>query len=94
MVKFIKLINGEEVIATVRHNEDSTVSLQQPVKMAMSRQGIGMVPWLPFVKENEPIKLNLSNIMFMTEAEQEIVNAYNSQFGTGIIVADSSILTQ
>ncbi len=84
MVKFVKLISGEEVVANFEET-DSEIILRQPIKMVMHKQGIGMVPWMPFLKEKDPININKSSVMFVAEADQDVINGYNEQFG-GIVV--------
>lgn len=90
-IKLIKLITGEEVIASVNVAGDD-LQLDIPVRMAITQQGIAMMPFSPFIKEGEKISINKSNILFTADVDDEVKNAYNSKFGSGIVIANSSLL--
>ena len=90
MIRLIKLITGEEVIADIYENENE-LRLKEPVKMALTSQGIAMMPFCPFMNDNE-IKINSKNVLFITEVDEEVLNAYNSKFGSGIVLANKSLI--
>jgi hypothetical protein len=55
---------------------------------AISREGVGMMPYAPFAKDQK-MTINKSHIVAYGEPDDEIKNAYNSKFGSGIVVASS-----
>lgn len=89
-VKFIKMVTGEELVAKLEENGDDYV-LTEPVRIGMTNQGIAMGIWCPFIK-GDKVTLAKSNVMFTSELDEDVMNAYNSKFGSGIVIADSSIL--
>lgn len=88
-VLFVKLTSGEDVIADTVVTEQG-VTLKSPVQLIMTPQGgIGMAHFCPFVKDKE-IKITKEYVLFTGTPDAEILNAYNKQFGTGIVTATAS----
>ena len=88
MIKFLKIITGEDIIADVIEEEigtDPLVTLKNPAMLLMSREGMAMVPYAPFVK-GDSVKLATSRIIYEGELDDEILKAYNERFGSGIVV--------
>lgn len=87
MVKLIKTVTDEDIIAEY---EQENNKLTNAVKIVITPQGIGMMPFSPFSKEKSVI-LKDQHIMYVTDPEDEILNAYNAQFG-GIVIPGNSKL--
>ncbi len=85
MVKLIKLITGEETIATIKKN-DLTTELTNPVRVIFSQTGASLAPFSLFSK-GDTITIKNEHILFETDVEDEVLNGYNAQFGTGIVIA-------
>jgi hypothetical protein len=93
---FFKLITGEEIIAKAKKGSNAW-SMENPVKLMFTQQGVAMMPYLEPARslctgkdENKLTMLN-EHIMFADEvSNEEIFNAYNSKFGSGIVLAGSS----
>jgi hypothetical protein len=97
-VELLYLITGDEIIASVKDYEtkDSStdlsvscdkkdlVSLKNPMKILITQQGLGMIPFLPFSKEGSSYEICKSNIICRTEPETEFYNEYISKFN-GIV---------
>ena len=91
-VKYVKLITGEDVIADVTEGiESGGVSLKNPAKFFISENSLGMMPFAPFCKGNE-IVVRADHIVCQMELEDEVYNAYNSKFGSGIILSKGPML--
>jgi hypothetical protein len=92
MIKIVKLVSGEELVAEIPHeclqNACEILRLKNPVRFVMSNEGLGVVPYCPFAKTQE-INIEKRNVLFTADLEDEIQNAYNSQFGTGIVMANT-----
>lgn len=88
-VEFIKLSSGEEIISQTEHSGD-TIALKSPVMLAITREGVGMMPFAPFAKDGK-ISLSRSHVLAIAEPDDEIKNAYNSKFGSGIVVAPAKL---
>ena len=81
----VKVITGEEVIADIEL-ERGIYTLKNPVRVVMARDGMGIVPWSPFIKEQK-VTLRYEHVIFTAELDDEVYNGYNSKFGSGIILA-------
>jgi len=97
MVKYIKLIYGEEIIAQIESCKDQ-VCLINPVAMSVGQDatgkiGIAMRPWMPFSNEKKVV-ISKNHILFQLEPNEDIKNAYNQQFGNGIVTATANVLGQ
>ena len=90
MIKIVKLITGEEVICDVTIEEGYAL-LKKPYKFMLTAEGLGSIPLVPFSKD-ETYKISLNHIILMSDPEDDFMNAYNSQHGSGIVVAKNNIL--
>lgn len=88
-VEYIKLSTGEEIISQTEPAGDHII-LKNAVLLVMTREGTGMMPFAPFAKDQR-VSLSIAHVMAVGEPEDEIKNAYNSKFGSGIVVAPSGL---
>lgn len=90
-VLFIKLTNGDDVLseATVKDNGD--VELNNPARLGITHQGVGIGPMNPFVTEKK-FTIKADHVLYTATPEAEIVNAYNEKFGTGIVMPPSGLI--
>jgi hypothetical protein len=88
-VQFFKLITGEEILAKAR-DVGGHWELENPVRLAFTQQGVAMAPYAPLLKD-EKIIIHPSNIIFYGEVAEEVFNAYNSKFGSGLVLAGSGL---
>jgi hypothetical protein len=89
VVYFFKIITGEELIAQVDSELDidwEEITVRNPVKLALTQNGAMMIPYSPFLKSDE-IEIRRDHVIFHGEVDTEIYNAYNSKYGSGIVVA-------
>jgi len=89
MIKFFKLVTGEELIAEVEDTsskEEVKFELSNPFKLMMTQQGLTMVPY--------PARLLFLNVQHVTlygEAADELANVYHEATG-GIVVPKNKLL--
>jgi hypothetical protein len=88
MIQVLKLVTGEELVAEVTCNPDCMV-LKNPVRFVVTHEGAGLAPLSPFAKSKE-IKILNTHIVWNDEVEGEVANAYNAQFGSGIVLAGAN----
>lgn len=92
MIKVLKLITGEDVVADIERKEEK-VLLKSPHVILATHEGLGLMPLMPFSNEKEYF-IDSKNIIFELEPEEELKNSYNSQFGSGIVVAKNNIFLE
>lgn len=95
-VKYIKLLNGEELVAEVLVNDLKTV-LKNPIRLVIvpskadpKTPSVGLAPWAEFSDDKE-ITIDKSHILAVMSPIQEIINQYNSIFG-GIVAPSSKLI--
>ena len=88
MIKCFKLITNEEVIAEVLNEDREGFSIKNAMNLIPVPVGdgvrISMGPWLKFSSSTE-LKIKHDHILATGEVEDEVKNAYNSAFGSGIV---------
>jgi hypothetical protein len=89
MIKLLKLVSGEDVIAEVETLENE-YRLKNPMKIIISPMGIGMMGLLDCAQQ-KTVNIKYEHVMFDVTPEQELYNAYNEKFGSGIVIPKSGI---
>jgi hypothetical protein len=94
--KVMKLMNGEEIIADVKKEENGKITLSSPAKIVMfpsEDEGMGMalMPWFPYSDDEEAI-IDRQNIIVTVTPSEHLTNEYNERFGSGIVVPDSDLI--
>jgi len=90
MIQIIKLINGTDVIADISCYKEGFIKLKDAFTIVMSREGLGLMPFMLFSKEKE-FNIAECNILAKGEPETEIRNAYSSQTG-GVVLAENNMI--
>jgi len=97
-VKVVKLVNGDEIVCDLItgqgddavHFNSSTVIAKNPARFVVTQQGVGMMPFSPFSSSTQ-FTLKSEHILCIGEVEEEIFNAWSSQFGSGIVLAGGDV---
>lgn len=86
-IKFAKLLSDEDIVADVEQAEDvSKFTFKNPARLVITHQGVGMMPMNPFMK-GKSVDIPKSYVVYTTDVDDEILNAYNAKFGSGIVFA-------
>ena len=83
-VKAIKLKSGEIVIGKVTSNLDN-YEVENPASFVQSEQGFGLGVIIPGAKKVQTITIKKRLTQFTIELDDGMVNAYNREFGSGIV---------
>lgn len=89
-VKYIKLVTGEDLVSGLKEENDYYL-LSNPTRLVISQEGMGLMPFSPFTKSEE-IKIKKDHVIFIDDLEEEIQNAYNARYGTGIVTSSNILL--
>ena len=71
----IKLMTGEEVMATLINLDGDTITVKKPSTIASNGQGMGIVPWM-MTSRTESVEINKTAVIAMALTEEEIAKAY------------------
>lgn len=90
-IKCYKLVTGEEIVAQEQESGDDYVIIKEPIAMVAvpgqnGQYGYGMMPFLPFF-DTDRFNIAKKNIMLSGVPVTDILNKYNSMFGSGIQIA-------
>ena len=93
-VKLLRLKSGEDVIADVTLvDTEDTIKLENPaILMPMGdpkggHMQMGFGPWAPFSDQKE-FEIPRDWLVFISTPGKDLLNQYNSMFGSGIVLPD------
>jgi len=91
MIKLIRLISGEEVVAAVKE-VDGGYNISDPALIVPTEKGIGLMDMMPYssMGESETF-IKESAIVFITEPVAGLLKKYKSLYSK-IITPDSSLI--
>ena len=97
-VKLLRLKSGEDIIADVTLvDTEDTIKIENPavlMPMGQQQQGgqmsMGFGPWAPFADQKE-FEIPRDWLVYMSTPNKDLLNQYNSVFGSGIVVPDMKV---
>jgi len=89
MIKIVKLISGEDVIANISRFENYYI-LNKPHKLILTQQGLGSMPLCPF-SVDEDYRILESCIVWEAIPEKEIEDSYTSSLSS-IVMPNPSLI--
>jgi len=92
MIKVVKLVTGEDVVADVECTPVSII-LKNPQRFMMTQEGIGSIPLVPFSSDSK-YEINMNHVVLICEPDQDIKNGYNAQHGSGIVIPTNDKIIQ
>ncbi len=93
-----RLITGEEILGEVTVKDDLSCDISNPTQIAANRNpstgnvDIHMGPFIPLSSQTT-ITISLKNVLCQYEPVVEILNKYNTMFGSRIIVPTNTGLS-
>tara|TARA_Y100000310_G_scaffold142514_1_gene142050 strand:- start:1389 stop:1664 length:276 start_codon:yes stop_codon:yes gene_type:complete len=88
--------SGEDVIGEVEHTKEGIIIEKPVVLMQMpgdrGQIQMGMVPWQPFSKSDK-FSISKEWVVTISDPAEDIENGYRKQFGSGIDLPTSQLLT-
>ena len=100
IVKAIKLISGEELVAEIIHEEfigeNPCITFRNPLVIMMNRTqsgdiNVGFVPFAPYLGKHPTITLPMNKIIFVIEVDNQMVEQYMSIF-SGIVTPTKQLI--
>jgi len=79
-VKIIKLVNSEEILCELVSENESTTTVKNPTLLVPHNNNVAMVPYMPFADYEKGLEIPTSQIMFVVDARDEVVEQFESQF--------------
>mgnify|MGYP001337284636 FL=1 len=92
-VKLFRIVTGEEVIAEVISEDDTTVTVQNGLVVLPTGQSVGFAPWSPVVDEdNRELVVSRNHIVYVGEISSSIKKKYNEIYGSKLITPEDKKL--
>lgn len=95
-VMITRLLTGEEILGVVSSHEDAGhFVIENPTTIGVmnnpqtNRLDIHMAPFLPLAAKKSVV-VNMQNVVCQYEPVVEVINKFNSVFGSGIILPKGS----
>jgi hypothetical protein len=82
----IKTTAGEEIVARFVEEDATTITVQKPMAIMATGQGIGLGPFAFTINPDAKVKLNKNSMMFVHKTDGEMAKQYVSST-TGIQMA-------
>ena len=81
-VKLMRMRSGEDVVADLIEESDTTVTVANPIVAIPNGQGtLGFAPWAPLLKgRNAPVTVPKDYIVYMADTQDEIVDQFTQMF--------------
>ncbi len=98
-IQFVRLISGEELIATHFNVDENTFGFEKAIQVVVTPPkapnqppGIGFSAWLPYTKAMEKVYINKNCVMLMVDPDDQLLNAYQKITGKVITPTKGFIL--
>ena len=92
-VKVFRMNTGEEVIFTLINEDEKTIEVENPLVAMPNAQGqIGFGPWSYLQKKDTTLTIDKSYIVYVCDANDEVVESYEKIFDPNKIQTPSKIL--
>lgn len=72
----LKTTAGEEIVGRFIEENDKTVTIQKPLALMATPQGVGLAPFAFTIPQDAKIALNKSAILFVHKTEKDMANQY------------------
>lgn len=74
----IKTTAGEEIVCRFVEENDKTITVEKPLALMPTSQGIGLGPFAFTINPNSKIKINKSAVLFVHKTDAEMAKQYVS----------------
>ena len=92
-VKLLRIITGEEVVAELVGETDTTVTVRNGLVVLPSGQSVGFAPWATVIdKDNPDITVSKTHVVYIAELDEGICKKYNEIYGSKLVTPDKKKL--
>ena len=92
-VKLFRITTGEEVVAELVSETDTTVTIQNGLVVLPTGQQVGFAAWATVIDKNHPeITVNKTHIVYIAEVDESIGEKYDQIYGSNLVTPDKKKL--
>jgi len=88
-IRIFKLMSGEELLGEIKETNNEGIILKNAVSIVYQQTekglGAGLAPFMPYCQD--PVTVKEHAIASSGEPNKDMLNQYNTIFGSGIVVA-------
>jgi len=85
-VKLIRIVTGEEVVAELVSETESTITLKNGLVVLPTNTGVGFAPWATVIDQDNPeITVSKNHVVYIVSVQEDVANKYNEMFGSKIV---------
>ncbi len=91
--RLVRVSSGEDVICNVITIEEDYITVTDAIVAVPAGEGqIGFAPWSPLLKEGEELSIQMSHVLYIAFANQNITEQYEGMFSKVITPKNNLIL--
>jgi len=72
----VKTTGGDEIVARFKEEDAVSITLEKPLALMATQQGMGLAPFAFTIPQDAKIKLNKSAVLFVHKTENEMAKQY------------------
>ena len=93
-VKLFRIVTGEEVVAELLTEDETTVTVQNGLVVLPTANGsVGFAPWATVIDRSNPeITVSRNHIVYIAEVDSSITKKYNEVYGSKLITPEEKKL--
>ena len=86
-VKLFRISTGEEVVAELVSETDTSVTLKNGLVVLPTPQGgVGFAPWTPVISKDEPeIEVSKNFVVYIAGVDEQVKKKYNEIYGSKLV---------
>lgn len=92
-VKLLRIVTGEEVVAEMVSEDETTITVKNGLVVLPTNTGVGFAPWATVIsKENPDITVSRNHIVYIAEVQEDVCKKYDQMFGSKLVTPDEKKL--
>ncbi len=85
-VKLLRIVTGEEIIAELVEENDSTITVKNGLVVIPAQNNVGFAPWATVIDKEKPeLVLSRTHVVYVAEVDETIRNKYDEIYGSKLI---------
>jgi hypothetical protein len=92
-VKLIRVVTGEEVVAEMVSEDETTITVRNGLVVLPTNTGVGFTPWATVISKDKPeITVSRNHIVYIAEVQEDVCKKYDQMFGSKLVTPDEKKL--
>jgi len=92
-VKLIRVVTGEEIVAEIVSETDSTITVQNALVVLPTNNGVGFAPWATVISKDDPeVTVSRNHVIYVVEVQDDVSKKYKEMFGSIITPEEKKLI--